>query len=107
MKDAPNVMAAVVQASPAFFSSDTAIDKISDLVIRAKSNGAELVVFPEAYVGGYPWGLAFGTAVGGRSDSGRRVWQRYWDTAVEVPGMATKRMGEIARGAGVYLEETE
>ncbi len=103
MKDAPNVMAAVVQASPAFFSSDTAIDKIADLVIQAKSNGAELVVFPEAYVGGYPWGLAFGTAVGGRSDSGRRVWQRYWDTAVEVPGMATKRMGEIARGAGVYL----
>ncbi len=103
MSDDRTVTAAVVQASPTFFDREGATEKVAELTARAAADGAGLVVFPEAYVGGYPWGLAFGTAVGGRSDAGRRVWQRYWDTAVEVPGPATERMGEAAREAGVYL----
>jgi nitrilase len=70
---------------------------------EAAEEGARLVLFPEAYVGGYPWGLAFGTAVGGRSEAGRRVWERYWRSAVDVPGPEVERMGEAAREAGVYL----
>jgi nitrilase len=73
------------------------------MTARASAEGAELVLFPEAYVGGYPWGLAFGTAVGGRSDAGRRVWQRYWSSAVTVPGPEVDRMAEAARKADVHL----
>jgi nitrilase len=70
---------------------------------EAATQAARLVLFPEAYVGGYPWGLAFGTAVGGRSDAGRRTWERYWRGAVDVPGPETARLGEAAREAGVHL----
>jgi nitrilase len=71
--------------------------------MEAAGDGAELVLLPEAYIGGYPWGLAFGTAVGGRSDAGRRTWERYWSGAIDVPGRETERMGEAAREAGVHL----
>jgi nitrilase len=99
----PSVCVAVVQASPAFFDTPAAVDKVGAMTAEAAEQGARIVVFPEAYVGGYPWGLAFGTAVGGRSDPGRRTWERYWNGAVDVPGPETARMGEAAREAGVYL----
>jgi len=54
-------------------------------------------------VGGYPWGLSFGTVVGGRSEAGRRVWERYWSAAVDVPGPEVARMSEAAEAAGVHL----
>jgi nitrilase len=79
------------------------VDKVCALTREAAAKGAKLVLFPEAYVGGYPWGLAFGTAVGGRSDPGRRTWERYWRGAVDVPGPETGRLAEAAREAGVYL----
>ncbi len=69
----------------------------------APAGGARLVLLPEAFVGGYPWGLAFGTAVGGRSPAGRRTWELYHDGAIAVPGPETNRMGEAAARAGVFL----
>jgi nitrilase len=97
------VKAAVVQASPVLFDQSGTVDKAVRLVAEAREQGAQLVLFPEAYVGGYPWGLSFGTAVGGRSAEGRRAWARYLEGAVEVPGPVTKRLGEAARSAGVHL----
>ena len=95
------VRAAVVQAAPVLFDTDATVEKVCRRV--ADAGEADLVVFPEAYVGGYPWGLAFGTAVGGRSPEGRRTWKRYWEAAVEVPGPATERIGEAARQAGAHV----
>ncbi len=97
------VTAAVVQASPVLFDREATVDRVCAVTAEAAAKGAELVLFPEAYVGGYPWGLAFGTAVGGRTDAGRRTWERYWSSAVDVPGPDTARMGEAAREAGVHL----
>jgi nitrilase len=96
------VRAAVVQAAPVPFDTPATVDRVCTLVGEACSEGAELVVFPEAYVGGYPWGLAFGTAVGGRSDAGRRTWQRYWESAVAVPGPEVARIGEAVSEAGAH-----
>lgn len=97
------VKVAVVQGAPLFFDKEGSIEKVASMTREAGGEGAGLVLFPEAYVGGYPWGLAFGTAVGGRSDAGRRTWQRYWETAMEVPGPETERLAQAAADAGVYL----
>lgn len=97
------VKVAVVQASPLFFDREGSVEKVIRMTQEAAAEGAKLVLFPEAYVGGYPWGLAFGTAVGGRSPEGRRVWERYWSTAMDVPGPEVDRLAEAAKKAGVYL----
>jgi len=98
-----SVRAAVVQAAGKPFDTPAAVDNVCSLTREAAARGARLVLFPEAYVGGYPWGLAFGTAVGGRSDAGRRTWERYWRGAIDVPGPETARLGDAAREAGAYL----
>ncbi len=103
MNKPTSLRAAVVQAAPTPFDTPAAVDKVCSLTREAAAKGARLVLFPEAYVGGYPWGLAFGTAVGGRSDPGRRTWERYWRGAVDVPGPETGRLGEVAGETGVYL----
>jgi nitrilase len=97
------VNVAVVQAAPLFFDREGSVDKVIRMTKEAAEEGAQLVLFPEAYVGGYPWGLAFGTAVGGRKPEGRRTWERYWAAAMDVPGPDTDRLAEAAREAGVYL----
>ncbi len=94
---------AVVQAAPHFFGTAANVDEVVRSTAEAAGQGAGLVVFPEAYIGGYPWGLAFGTAVGGRSAAGRRTWQRYYESAVAVPGPETRRMAEAAAEHGVML----
>ena len=103
MSENKSVCVAVVQAAATPFDREAAVDKVCAMTKQAAESGAELVLFPEAYVGGYPWGLAFGTAVGGRSEAGRRVWERYWSTAVDVPGPEVERMGEAAEQSGVHL----
>lgn len=94
---------AVVQAAPSFFDPDAAIDTVAERTAEAAASGARLVLFPEAFIGGYPWGVRFGTAVGGRSPEGRRAFERYMAGAIEVPGAHTDRLGEIAAQHSVVL----
>jgi nitrilase len=103
MTDTRRVRAAVVQPTGVPFNTQAAIDRIAGLTAQATADRAQLVVFPEAYVGGYPWGLAFGTSVGGRSPAGRRAWERYWESAIDVPGSRTAQLGDIAREHRVHL----
>ena len=94
---------AVVQAAPILFDRESTVAKACDLIEQAAAQGAQFVMFPEAYIPAYPRGLAFGTVVGSRSPVGRRVWQQYWENTVEVPGPTTRKLGETAAKAGVYL----
>ena len=88
---------AVVQAAPVLFNQDATIAKACDLIGQAAEQGAQLILFPEAFIPAYPRGLAFGTVVGSRSPVGRKIWQRYWENTVEVPGPATRKLGEAAK----------
>ena len=97
------VRVAVVQPRGFPFDSVSAVDRVCAATAEAAAEGAQLIVFPEAFVGGYPWGLAFGTAVGGRKPAGRRTFGRYRDAAVAVPGPETERIAEAARSAGAYV----
>lgn len=99
----PKIHVAVVQVAPVLFDRDATIEKACRLISNAASQSAQLVLLPEAFVPAYPRGLGFGMVVGSRSPLGRRIWQRYWENAVEVPSSATEILGEAVREAGVYL----
>jgi nitrilase len=97
------VNVAVVQAAPVLFDTPRTIQKLADLAADAARRGAELVVFPEAFVGGYPKGHDFGVSLGIRSPDGRDEFRRYFESAVEIPGPATDMIGSAARSHGVHL----
>ena len=79
------IRAAVVQATPSAFDRTRTLEKLGRLVAEAARQGAELAVFPEAFVSGYPKGLDFGAVVGRRTREGRDHFRRYFESAVEVP----------------------
>jgi nitrilase len=97
------VRVAVIQATPILFDRQATVAKTCQLTADAAAQGAQLLVFPEAFIPAYPRGLGFGTVVGSRSPSGRRTWERYWANAVDVPGPATETLGAAARQAKAYL----
>ena len=97
------VKTAVVQAAPILFNRDATVEKACRLTAEASAQGAQLILFPEAFVPAYPRGLSFGTVVGSRSPEGRLTWERYWDNAVDVPGPATEALGQAAQVANAYL----
>jgi nitrilase len=95
--------AAVVQAGPVLFDTPKTMVKLASLARDAADKGADLVVFPEAFVGGYPKGIDFGARLGMRSPEGREDFRRYHGSAIDLPGPEATRLGEIARDNGVHL----
>jgi nitrilase len=94
---------AVVQAASVAFDSKRTLDKALDLIRDAAKKGAKLVLFPEAFLSGYPRGLDFGAVVGSRSQAGRDDFRRYWESAVDVPGPEVETLGRAASSNRVFL----
>jgi nitrilase len=99
----PKIKVAVVQAASILFDREATVEKTCHLTAEAAASGADLVLFPEAFIPAYPRGLGFGTVVGSRSPEGRCTWQRYWANSVDVPGPVTDTLGQAAREHRVYL----
>jgi len=97
------VRAAVVQAGSVGFDREASLEKLARLAGEAADLGAELVVFPEAFISAYPKGLDFGAVVGHRSDIGRDHFRRYFESAIEVPGPAVNMIAAVARGHALHL----
>jgi len=97
------VRVAVVQAGSVPFDTETCVDKAVRLIGDAAASGAKVIVFPEAFVPGYPKGLNYGLVVGARDAAGREEFRLYLDAAIEVPGPQTQRLGEAAAAHGAYV----
>ena len=104
MASAPTlVRAAVVQAAPIAFERERTLAKVGALTAEAASRGAQLVVFPEAFVSAYPRGLSFGAVVGDRTREGREEYRRYWESSIDVPGPTVETLADIATRHNVHL----
>ncbi|MEK4538264.1 MULTISPECIES: carbon-nitrogen hydrolase family protein [Peribacillus] len=103
MENKENVRVAVVQAASVIMDKKASVKKAIDLIHEAASKGANIVVFPEAFIPAYPRGLSFGTKIGSRSQSGREDWYRYWNNSILVPGEETNLLCSAARKANIYL----
>lgn len=100
---AQSARVAVVQAPSALFDTPTTLRRVADLTAEAAGQGARLVLFPEAFVGGYPRGLGFATVVGSRGPNARDLYLRYLNAAVTLPGPQADQLGDIARRHGIHL----
>jgi nitrilase len=97
------VRVAVVQAGAVPFDTKACVDKAVGLIGEAAATGAQVVLFPEAFIGGYPKGLNYGVAVGVRDPAGREEFRLYLDAAIDVPGPETQVLGEAAAAHGCYV----
>jgi nitrilase len=97
------IRVAVVQAASVLFDRHASVEKACRLIAEAGAAGAQLIVFPEAFVPAYPRGLTFGAPIGSRSDEGRALFERYWQNAVDVPGPEIAQLAEAARRANAEI----
>jgi nitrilase len=79
------------------------VDKAVRLTGEAGAAGAKVVLFPEAFITGYPKGMNYGLVVGARDTIGREEFRLYLDAAIEVPGPETRLLGEAAAAHGCYV----
>lgn len=94
---------AVVQAEPVMFDKEASLKKALSYINEAVSGNAELIVFPELFIPGYPIGMNFGFSMGKRTEAGREDWAKYCQASVVAGGSEFEQLAEAAREAKVYI----
>jgi nitrilase len=92
------IKVAAAQLAPVHLDRDATVAKAVDAMKEAGRNGAELVVFPEAFVPGYPyWAMALDPM------SINPFLQRLQAQALTVPSAALEPLQAAARQAGLVV----
>ncbi|TPW26758.1 carbon-nitrogen hydrolase family protein [Martelella alba] len=79
------------------------LSKILSYEEEIRSAGLDLVVLPEALLGGYPKGEIFGTRLGYRVPEGRADFAAYHANAIDVPGAETEELAGLSERTGASL----
>ncbi len=94
--------AAAVQMAPVFLNKDETIGKVASLIEEAASNGASLIVFPEATVPCYPyWPKDLGSLEGRRQVID--AFTTLYKNSIEIPSKDTEKLAKSAKKAGSYV----
>ncbi|KAG9008313.1 Nitrilase [Tulasnella sp. JGI-2019a] len=97
------IIASVAQVGTVQYDFDRTLNKLRAYVEEAHIEGSQLIVFPEAFIGGYPKYESFGTVVGIRSAEGRERFKNYYNAAIELPSPESDQIAAIARGFNIYI----
>jgi nitrilase len=92
---------AAVQASSVFLDKDATVEKACRLISEAAGEGAQLVVFPEAFIPGYPLWVWF--IPSGQTHPLRELYTELHRNSITIPGRATERLGAEAARHGITV----
>jgi nitrilase len=92
------VVVAVIQATPVYFDIEKSLSRAIELIAEAARRQAQLVVFPEAWLPGYPaWlNVCRDVSVAGYAPM-KRIYAQLQEQSILVPGRVTAVLAEAAR----------
>ena len=96
-----SVKVACAQVEPVLFDRDATIGRIAEVAGEVAGNGAQLVLFPEAFIPAYPSNRWVRFLAGGQDS--KSAWAKLARSSLEIPGPDSDRIGEIAREHGLLL----
>lgn len=70
--------------------------QLEKIARQAATKKIDILLLPEAYIGGYPRGTSFGSVIGSRSKDGRDEYLRHFQSAVDLGDT----VGDGGAGAG-------
>ena len=92
---------AAAQAAPFFLDRDKTVDKACELIKEAGKNNAKLIVFPEAFISGYPdwvW-----LVPNGNGSLLNELYTELVNNAVSIPDDSTQQLCQAAKEAGIHV----
>ena len=98
------VVVAAIQAAPIYMNLERSLARALELIAEAARRRAQLVVFPESWLPGYPAWLDVGRDVA-RWDHQpmKRLYAQLMDNSVVVPSPVTDELAEAARRHNLTL----
>ena len=97
------LVAAVAQTATVLFDTPATVERALGLMADAAKRGVQLLVFPEAFIGGYPKGADFHIYLGGRTPQGRGEFRQYYEAAVTVDGPEIAQLAKAAARHKMYV----
>ena len=95
---------AIIQQGPVYSDLQKSLQRAAELARQARANGAQLVVFGETWLCGYPVWLDHLPKVAlWDYEPAKQAFARMWENGVEVPSPTTAFLSELARSLEVVL----
>lgn len=92
---------AVAQISPVFLNKEKTVQKACTAIFEAGKNGAKLIVFPEAFIPGYPdWIWLIPNSKGAELN---KLYVELMNNAISVPDIHTDKLRKAAKDAGINV----
>lgn len=96
-----SVKVAAAQVAPVFLNRQQTVDKACDVIAEAGKQNAKFVVFPEAFIPGYPdWVWVVPNS---KAPLLNTLYTELLENAVTIPDETTQQLGEAAKKAGIYV----
>jgi nitrilase len=92
---------AAAQLSPVFLNMENTVDKVCNAIAEAGKNGAKLIVFPEAFISGYPDWVWF--IPPNKSRELGNLYLKLVENAVSIPDATTDRLCKSAKLAKINV----
>ncbi|TKJ29438.1 MAG: nitrilase [Chloroflexi bacterium B3_Chlor] len=94
----------VVQQAPVFLNLDASMEKACSLIEEAADQGAEVIVFPEAWLPGYPvWIDSSPKAALWGHPPAKALYRLLVENSVTIPGKHLDKLLGLAKKTGTYV----
>lgn len=98
------VKVGIVQCAPVYADLEASLARLEEKLTEAARQGAQIVVFGETWLTGYPAWLDHSPSMAfWDHQPTKQVFARLWEQSPEVPGPVTERLGQLAKEQGVIL----
>ena len=92
---------AAAQLTPVFLDKEKTVEKACEAIREAGKNGAKVIVFPEAFISGYPdWVWLIPNSKGAELN---KLYLKLVQNAVSIPDNSTNKLCEAAKKAKISV----